>query len=144
MRTSNPVEYVLLNGKYLLLLNIQASANTVGSWSGSLMTVYMTGDDYIDRTDDILKMIREITAGRLKGDYFPLHGTGAMTSGINAYASAVVNFLAPVILIAILSPILLPIGPVAMVIGGVAVFFTLSRLVAAYIAVDWLANLFDG
>jgi hypothetical protein len=122
VRTSGPVEYVLLNEKYLLLLNIQASANMAGNFSGSLMTVYLTGDDYIDRTDNILKMIREIPAGGLKGDYSPLHGTGAMTSGINAYVSVIVNFLAPVLLIAILSPFILSMGPVVLVIGGVGVY----------------------
>jgi hypothetical protein len=76
-------------------MNIQAGGNMSGGGSGSLMTVYLAGDDSINRTDNVLKMIRGITAGGLKGDYSPLHGIGAGSSFVNPVAVAISNLLVP-------------------------------------------------
>jgi hypothetical protein len=123
VRTSGPVEYVLLNGKYLLLMNIQAGANTAGTRSGNMMTIYLTGRDYIERTENIVKMIREITAGGLKGDYSPLHGTGAALSIINIGVTAAVQFLVPLIFAAVLAVFIMPFaGTVLGAVAGVAIF----------------------
>ena len=122
-QTSGPVECTLLNGKYLLLLNIQAPQNVYGNWQGSLMTIKLTGSDYLDRTDNILKMIREIVSGKGAGEYSPLHGTGAVLSAINAFLVAAANLLVPLLIIAGMGvSTLLPMGPVVAGIGIIGLY----------------------
>jgi len=100
-RTSGKTNYVLLNGNYLLLLNIQPD-RSYGSSKGSLRTIYLTGGNYLERTENALRMMREILAGGPAGNHTPIHGIGSITALINIHIVAAVSLAFPLFFLAFL------------------------------------------
>ena len=52
------------------------------------MTVYLTGGNYVERTENVLRLMRDILAGHTAGSYSPIHGVGSFTARFNIYTVA--------------------------------------------------------
>lgn len=83
--TTDPINFINLNNKYILLLNIQPELKYGAILKGAVATLYVTGKDYLDKTKNTLKLLLGATRGVNVSFDVPLHGISANVSKINIY-----------------------------------------------------------
>jgi len=63
VKTTNPILYININNRYLILCNIQASLNFGYILKGALATVFFTKKDARERVANLISLIRLIVKG---------------------------------------------------------------------------------
>lgn len=85
--TTNPIAYLQLNNRYLLLLNIQSDRKYGSAVSGAVSNTILTGKNYIEKVENTRKSIIESVQGNLIEPYLPMHGLSPLVMWINLILS---------------------------------------------------------
>ena len=95
---TNPVAFIFLNQRYLLLHSIQPHEGQAGM-SINLATVYLTGADYIQKTRHLMAVISDILAGRPPQTHLRLPGLNAAVALANTYTIAIASVVVIVVIV---------------------------------------------
>ncbi|MEI8232167.1 MAG: hypothetical protein WCG44_00305 [bacterium] len=83
IKTANPISYIELNDRFLLILNIQPEHKNGSHVEGSIATVYLTGKNYREKVTNSLKIIKLAIEGRLVKVPTPIHGLSPLMMKVN-------------------------------------------------------------
>ncbi|MBP7740892.1 hypothetical protein KA089_01785 [Candidatus Woesebacteria bacterium] len=87
VNTTNPIAYLQLNNRYLLLLNIQSDRKYGSAVSGAVSNTILTGKNYVEKVENTRKSIIESVQGNLTKPYLPIHGLSPTVMWINIILS---------------------------------------------------------
>ncbi len=98
VRTKNPICFVKLNEKYLLVLNIQTHLKYGYFLKGAMGVTYLTGSDYVEKAKTLLDLIDDIINGRAADFTKKLPGMSAPIMKLNFFLMPI-GFFIPVLMI---------------------------------------------
>lgn len=82
--TTNPIAYLSLNNKYILLASIQSNKIGYGfMFSGAYSATYLTEKNYIPKLKNLLLVIQTILSSNKADFELPLHGLSSFWSKFN-------------------------------------------------------------
>ncbi len=87
VNTTNPIAYLQLNNRYLLLLNIQSDRKYGSAVAGAVSNTILTGKNYVEKVENTRKSITESVQGNLTKPYLPIHGLSPLVMWINIILS---------------------------------------------------------
>lgn len=89
--TTNPIAFINLNNKYLLLINIQSNKVYYPALlSGAYSVTYLTKKDYVSKLNNLLVLIQTILNNKKPEFDLPTHGLRSFWSKLNIYVAVLV------------------------------------------------------
>lgn len=89
--TTNPISFLNLNNRYLLLINIQSNKVYYPILlSGAYSVIYLTRKDYVTKLKNLLDLINAILNNKKPEFDLPTHGLTPFLSRLNIYIAVLV------------------------------------------------------